>query len=212
MYNNGTLNAVDKRGMMGHHGVQLKQYNNSNGPPRPAPSPVKEATTFYYQSDGTGRDSYVLKNNGGLRPEYTGKATHDRIFKSSLRSETKSPLRSVRNPAAERANFDSYQNWHSVRSKQVNTRHARMQRDLLNRLTRGSPERETTINYVIGCDQIGRVKRMSISSYQGTREPYVSSQGRTREKSRNEGTQKAHSLMLANKQIYGDFMGKRRAT
>jgi len=39
-------------------------------------------------------------------------------------------------------------------------------------LTRGSPERETTINFVLGTGQYGNEKKMSISSYQGLREPH----------------------------------------
>jgi len=54
---------------MGNTGVQFSKYR-SNVAMRSSPSPAKDAVTFYYQSDGTGRDSYVLKNNGGLRPEY----------------------------------------------------------------------------------------------------------------------------------------------
>lgn len=68
-----------------------------------------------------------------------------------------------------------------MRGKQVQTKHAKIQKDLISRLTKGSPERETKINYVIGCDQLGRVKRMSVSSYQGSREPYISSQGRMKD-------------------------------
>ena len=96
---------------MGHHGVHLKKYNNSNGPVKPAPSPVKEPTTFYYRSDGTGRDSYVLNNNGGYRPEFDIKVSGDRFFKSSLRTYTRSPNRSITSPVSDLANFDSYQKW-----------------------------------------------------------------------------------------------------
>ena len=111
IYNNGTLNSVNKRGMMAHHGVHLKKYNNSNGPVKPTPSPVKEPMTFYYQSDGTGRDSYVLSNNGGYRPEFNIKVSGDRFFKSSLRTYTRSPNRSIASPVQELANFDTYQKW-----------------------------------------------------------------------------------------------------
>ena len=64
---NGGLTHVNKRSL-GHQGVHFGRYGPS--PRRVSPSPHKEATTFYYQSDGTGRDSYVLMDNGGLRPEY----------------------------------------------------------------------------------------------------------------------------------------------
>lgn len=71
---------------MGHIGVHFPRYN-SNVPRKASSSPCKEATTFYYQSDGTGRDSYVLKNNGGLRPEYNIRVSGDRIFRDSLRAD-----------------------------------------------------------------------------------------------------------------------------
>ena len=38
-------------------------------------------------SDGTGRDSYVLQDNGGSRPEYNKyNKSPDTVFASSLRS------------------------------------------------------------------------------------------------------------------------------
>ena len=71
--NNGGLTHVDKNGMC-NAGVHQRRFNNfstkvdevrkSRSPPH------REASTFYYASDGTGRDSYVLMDNGGLRPEY----------------------------------------------------------------------------------------------------------------------------------------------
>lgn len=69
--NNGGFNKVDKPNL-GNTGVHLKQYHSSVTK-RNLPTPHKDATTFYYQSDGSGRDSYVLKDNGGLRFEYDGK-------------------------------------------------------------------------------------------------------------------------------------------
>ena len=109
--NTGTLCRVNRQGMQGHHGVHLKQYN-SNVCPRRSVSPFKDAPTFYYQSDGTGRDSYVLKDNGGLRPEYNVRNSGDRIFKSSLRNMQKSPIRSFKNePMAGKVDFHTYQNW-----------------------------------------------------------------------------------------------------
>lgn len=124
--NNGGLNRVDKIGMQMHHGVQLKQYNQSNGPPKGSPSPKKEPTTFYYQSDGTGRDSYVLKHNGGYRPEYNVKDSGDRLFKNTLRNNTKSPLKHFQDPVKDRADFSNYQNWQSMRGRHVHNKHARI--------------------------------------------------------------------------------------
>ena len=38
-----------------------------------------------YHSDGTGRDSYVIKNSGGLVNDYGGSHRSDVIFRSTLR-------------------------------------------------------------------------------------------------------------------------------
>ena len=89
--NNGTMCSPNKVGM-GHQGVHLQKYN-STVTRRRSPSPHKDATTFYYQSDGSGRDSYVLKHNGGLRTEYNKRLNGDIVFRDSLRSDRKSPLK-----------------------------------------------------------------------------------------------------------------------
>ena len=47
--------------------------------------PLKDATSFTYRSDGSGRDSYVLKNSGGLVNEYGHTHRHDINFKAQLR-------------------------------------------------------------------------------------------------------------------------------
>lgn len=64
--------------------------------------------THYYQSDGSGRDSYVLKHNGGYRPEYNIKLSGDRIFKDSLRNNSKSPVKYFKDPVSEQADFTTY--------------------------------------------------------------------------------------------------------
>lgn len=82
--NNGGLARQEKR-YMGHAGVHFRPYA-SNAFSQTSQSPKKEASTFYYQSDGSGRDTYVLQNNGGLRFEYSSKNNGDKLFKSTLRS------------------------------------------------------------------------------------------------------------------------------
>ena len=57
-----------------------------------------------------------------------------------------------------------------------------MQKDLISRLSKGSPERKTTINYVVkNNDGTEKVKLRSVSSYQGAREPYYSSQSKIKD-------------------------------
>lgn len=51
---------------------------------RESPSPRKEAMPFEYRSDGSGRDSYILHNSGGLKNKMSG-LTSDKLFKSTLR-------------------------------------------------------------------------------------------------------------------------------
>jgi len=91
--NNGGLTHVDKQGL-GRTGVHLQRYN-SNVQRRSSPSPGSKPTpTFYYQSDGSGRDGYVLMDNGGLRPEYSKyNKSSSTIFVNSLRDQVKSPLK-----------------------------------------------------------------------------------------------------------------------
>ena len=142
-----------------------------------APSPVKEATTFPYQSDGSGRDTYVIQNNGGYRPDYNIRLSGERLFLSSLRDNIKSPIRSMNNPEEDIAAFETYQNWHSVSSKNNSKRIAKIQEDVVNRLSKGSPLRKSTINYIIKSNNgTGAVQKLAINSFQGTREPYYSSQ------------------------------------
>jgi hypothetical protein len=48
----------------------------------------KEATAFDYISDGSGRDSYILQNSGGLKREYKGGHAN---FTGSLRQHEDTP-------------------------------------------------------------------------------------------------------------------------
>jgi len=151
---------------MGHTGVQFYRYN-SNASKRKSPSPKKEATSFYYQSDGSGRDSYVLKNNGGLRYEYDIRQSGDRVFKDSLRNDKKSPVKHFKDPVFDRADITTYMNWKSINGKQHNARNSKIQKNLIHRLTHGSPSREHTINYVVGTGEVGKEIKASVPSYQG---------------------------------------------
>ena len=85
---------------------------NSNVANRQVTTPRKDASTFYYQSDGSGRDSYVLKNNGGLRMEYDVRASGDNIFRRSLRdSSEKKMIKYFKN--ADTSDITNYLNWES---------------------------------------------------------------------------------------------------
>lgn len=108
--NNGGLTGVEKTGM-GHTGKQFSKYN-SNVTQRKSPSPHKDAPTFYYMSDGSGRDSYVLQNNGGLRPDYDRlNKSPGKLFTESLRNGPKSPLKYFKDGMKDRADITTYLNW-----------------------------------------------------------------------------------------------------
>ena len=51
---------------------------------RDSPSPRKDAKPFEYRSDGSGRDSYILANSGGLKNK-AHMMTGDKFFKATLR-------------------------------------------------------------------------------------------------------------------------------
>ena len=57
-----------------------------------SPKPFKPTPPFKYISDGSGRDSYVIKNSGGLVSEFRG-GRSDAIFLSTLRDSIKSNVR-----------------------------------------------------------------------------------------------------------------------
>ena len=54
------------------------------------PAPLKDATSFKYISDGSGRDFYITYNSGGLEAPYIpGSTKSDQNFITSLRSGPK---------------------------------------------------------------------------------------------------------------------------
>ena len=75
--NNGGLTRDEKKNMMWT--TKMKSPRDL----RPAVS--KPTPTFKYPSDGSGRDSYVIENSGGLVRDFrTGKAQN--IFANGLRT------------------------------------------------------------------------------------------------------------------------------
>lgn len=126
----------NQKGGLGNTGVHLQRYNTSVTRRRISPSPNKDPSTHYYQSDGSGRDSYVLMDNGGLRPEYEKyNKTSEKIFFGSLRTGVKSPLRYFKDQYRDKADITTYMNWGSAQSNRINAKHAKIQRDLVKRLT-----------------------------------------------------------------------------
>lgn len=98
------------------------------------PAPHKPAVGFVYRSDGSGRDSYVLQNSGGLIKDFRSTKA-DNIFYSGLRSHPESPIR--------QAGFleSNYANWKTPKEKAIIKAHATFQKAHVEKLSpRQSPE------------------------------------------------------------------------
>ena len=80
-------------------------------------SPRKNAMPVEYRSDGTGRDSYIVCNSGGLQTPFN-KTCGDRFFKDSLRFSEKPLFKSQRNGRLNKfiaqpfqVDITQYRNW-----------------------------------------------------------------------------------------------------
>ena len=80
--NDGGLRDLDKVGMTRR---PFKNTIKTN-----IKGPVNEPMAVSYHSDGTGRDTYVIKNSGGLYNDFHGSSRADINFVSSLRKSPKS--------------------------------------------------------------------------------------------------------------------------
>ena len=60
--NNGGLASESKRGMMWRSSMRSPRDHRA--------MPSKTGVSFTYRSDGSGRDSYVIKNSGGLVADF----------------------------------------------------------------------------------------------------------------------------------------------
>ena len=149
--NNGGLTKIDKGGM-GHTGVHQQRYNSIVAKRR-SPSPGhKDAPTFYYQSDGSGRDSYILMDNGGLRPEYDKyNKRQEVVFVNSLRNNQKSPIKYFKEPG-DQAEITTYLNWQSKNAKWNAKKNGAKVNDVTHRLTTcsKSPRRMEGDNFETG--------------------------------------------------------------
>ena len=70
------------------------------------PKPRNDAKSFTYISDGSGRDSYVIKGNGGLVADYRT-INPDKMFYSSLRQHEILPEPRKRNYHLSRGSVDN---------------------------------------------------------------------------------------------------------
>lgn len=79
-----------------------------------SPSPLKEATAVDYRSDGSGRDSYIIQNSGGLKNNF--RHTGEKFFKDSLRQNEYIPYKRVK-PVWD-TDITDYLNWRAPRVTQ----------------------------------------------------------------------------------------------
>ena len=78
-------------------GYQPKERTTSTmyaGPHKAFFGAGKEATVLRYFGDGSGRDSYVIKESGGAIPSYTS-TSPDKIFYSALRQTNAEARRTI---------------------------------------------------------------------------------------------------------------------
>lgn len=79
--------------------------------------PSKQAAVVTYLPDGSGRDSYVAKNSGGLVNDYCRDSERgDVAFVGSLRKQSRNLLPYFRDSGAD-ANITNYLNWPSSSAK-----------------------------------------------------------------------------------------------
>jgi len=123
--NNGGLARNDKACMQ-----VAKKYGGGRDY---SPKPFKPTPSFKYQSDGSGRDSYVIKNHGGLVSDFRG-GRADAIFLGTLRDSLKSNIRTStetwRGPE-----ITDYLNWTTPKQQMQNKKAVIRQRLLIDRLS-----------------------------------------------------------------------------
>jgi hypothetical protein len=102
LYNNGGLSIPRIKDPK--ESTHFKVGYKYNGPA----SPRKDAKPFEYRSDGSGRDSYILHNSGGLKNHGFGTTTID-FFKGSLRSNEYVPY--SRRITKDKSEITDYLNW-----------------------------------------------------------------------------------------------------
>lgn len=94
----------------------------------------KEATALRYYGDGTGRDSYVVQDFGGLVYNYGAENRSVGDFYKSLRSSSNSIIKSV-DTSKPGSMFHATRNWLSPKAKRIIKECFHQQLSLTNRLS-----------------------------------------------------------------------------
>ena len=108
VFNNGGLNEMRHYNGPSREGV----FRSAFHPDHRAPAPRKEATAFDYRPDGSGRDSYIIRNYGLKRNYRSSFKEHER----SLCTGFQTPImdaRSKRQQSPHKQDLSMYNNWPS---------------------------------------------------------------------------------------------------
>ena len=100
-------------GLREYNGATKQGFTTSPLKPRPVITPRKDATAFDYVPDGSGRDSYIIRNYG-LKANYR---SGYREFEKHLRSGSPTPAmdaRALRSRDPWGADASHYTNWPSL--------------------------------------------------------------------------------------------------
>lgn len=120
-----------------------------------SPKPQKNAVSFTYHSDGTGRDSYVISNSGGLVSDYNGSRRADIIFKDNLRHSIKPVLPSIQTPYAKTSGgITQYLNWPSKSKLKVEATNFRTVKNLIRRISPSPDPSSPTNDYKTGYGKV----------------------------------------------------------
>ena len=119
------------------HGMLNRPFRNSFRNRVAMVSPQKAVMPVYYRSDGTGRDSYVIRGSGGMTSEFPITTRADVNFVGALRQQT---IRDLPRHF-KREDITNYLNCHDARNKKCFVEAARKVANITERLsTNGSME------------------------------------------------------------------------
>ena len=105
-------------------------------------SPRKEAMPVEYRSDGTGRDSYIVCNSGGMKQIFN-KTCGEQFFKETLRQSERPLFKSQRRGGGRpihlqkpfEVDITTYRNWITPKQQRHISEMAKQQKILINKLS-----------------------------------------------------------------------------
>ena len=103
-----------------------------------------QPSAVIYQSDGTGRDSYVLQNSGGLVHDYGHSMPADSLFRQTLRFCPKRVIETAHVKGRSTSQLEDYQNWPTASAKHFLHKQSKISKEVTERLS-ASPVRKKLI-------------------------------------------------------------------